>query len=83
VFLCDNGFLNLFSKVSEGSQLENTVYNNLRKYGNIHYYQKHTSVEIDFVLPEHSLALEVKNTGLHHDLRKLEKLSASIGMSNF
>jgi len=83
VFLCDNGFLNLFSKVSEGSLLENAVYNNLRKYGDIHYYQRHTGVEIDFILPEHSLALEVKNTGSHHDLRKLEKLSTSIGMNHY
>ncbi len=83
VFLCDNGFLNLFSKVSEGSLLENAVYNNLRKYGDINYYQRHTGVEIDFILPEHSLALEVKNTGSHHDLRKLEKLSTSIGMNHY
>jgi hypothetical protein len=83
VFLCDNGFLSLFSKVSQGNLLENAVYNNLRKYGDVHYYQRHTGVEIDFVLPGHSLALEVKNTGSHHDLRKLEKLSSSIGMYNY
>lgn len=83
VFLCDNGFLSLFSKVSQGSLLENAVYNNLRKYGDINYYQRRSGVEIDFILPEHSLALEVKNTGTNHDLRKLEKLSASIGMNNY
>jgi hypothetical protein len=82
VFLCDNGFLSLFSKVSQGSLLENAVYNNLRKYGDINYYQRRSGVEIDFILPEHSLALEVKNTGTNHDLRKLEKLAASIGMEN-
>jgi len=59
------------------------VYNNLRKYGDINYYQRHTGVEIDFILPEHSLALEVKNTGSQHDLRKLEKLSTSIGMNQY
>jgi len=82
VFLCDNGFLSLFSKVYQGSLLENAVYNNLRKYGDINYYQRRSGVEIDFILPEHSLALEVKNTGTNHDLRKLEKLAASIGMEN-
>lgn len=82
VFLCDNGFLNLFSKVSQGSLLENAMFNNLRKYGDIRYYQRHSGVEIDFILPEKSLALEVKNTGTSHDLRKLEKLSADIGMNN-
>ncbi len=82
VFLCDNGFLNLFSKVSQGSLLENAMFNSLRKYGDIRYYQRHSGVEIDFILAEKSLALEVKNTGTSHDLRKLEKLSAAIGMSN-
>jgi len=82
VFLCDNGFLNLFSKVSEGSLLENAVYNNLRKFGDIKYYQRPSGVEIDFVLPNHSMALEVKNTGSNHDLHKLEKLSVSIGLNH-
>ncbi len=82
VFLCDNGFLNLFSKVSQGNLLENAVYNSLRKYGDIRYYQRHSGVEIDFILAEKSLALEVKNTGTSHDLRKLEKLSADIGMND-
>ena len=82
VFLCDNGFLNLFSKVSQGSLLENAMFNSLRKYGDIRYYQRHSGVVIDFILAEKSLALEVKNTGTSHDLRKLEKLSADIGMSN-
>lgn len=82
VFLCDNGFLSLFSKVSQGNLLENAVYNSLRKYGDINYYQRRSGAEIDFILPEHSLALEVKNTGTNHDLRKLEKLAGSIGMKN-
>jgi predicted AAA+ superfamily ATPase len=82
VFLCDNGFLNLFSKVSQGSLLENAMFNSLRKYGDIRYYQRHSGVEIDFILAEKSLALEVKNTGTSHDLRKLEKLSADIGMND-
>lgn len=82
VFLCDNGFLNLFSKVSQGSLLENAMFNSLRKYGDIRYYQRHSGVEIDFILAEKSLALEVKNTGTSHDLRKLEKLSTDIGMNN-
>jgi predicted AAA+ superfamily ATPase len=82
VFLCDNGMLNLFSKVSQGSLLENSIYNNLRKFGDIRYYQRRSGVEIDFILPEHSLALEVKNTASNRDLQNLEKLAGSIGMEN-
>jgi predicted AAA+ superfamily ATPase len=82
VFLCDNGMLNLFSKVSQGSLLENSIYNNLRKYGDISYYQRRSGVEIDFILPEHSLALEVKNTASNRDLQNLTKLAGSIGIKN-
>ena len=63
VFFCDNGFLNLFSKVSQGSLLENSVFNNLRKFGEIKYYRRKSGVEVDFVIPAKSLAFEVKNTG--------------------
>ncbi len=83
VFLCDNGILNLFSKVSQGSLLENSVYNNLRKYGEINYYQRRSGVEVDFVLPTHSLALEVKNTGSTYDIQKLQKLAGSIGLNQY
>ena len=33
VYFCDNGIINLFGKVSDGSILENAVFHNIRKYG--------------------------------------------------
>ena len=35
VYLCDNGLLNSFARVSEGSIFENAVFLNLKKYGKI------------------------------------------------
>ena len=52
VYFCDNGLLNQFARVSEGSLLENAVFLNLRKYGNLNYYQRCTGTEIDFILPD-------------------------------
>lgn len=74
IYLCDNGFLNLFAKVSEGSLLENAVFNNLKKFGKINYYQRRSGAEIDFILGGKT-AIEVKKTGVPSDLKKLKSLS--------
>ena len=66
-----------------GSLPENSVYNNLRKNVEIKYYQRRSGVEADFVLPQHSMALEVKSTGSAHDLQKLEKLARSKGLNHY
>lgn len=74
VYLCDNGLLNHFAKISEGSLFENSVFLNLKKYGKLNYYQKRSGVEIDFVLNK-NIALEVKLKGIDLDLKKLEKIA--------
>jgi len=80
VYFCDNGIINLFGKVSDGSMLENAVFHNIRKYGKIHYYQKRSGGEIDFILPEKKTALEVKLRGSEKDYKKLKKLSESLAL---
>jgi len=77
VYLCDNGLLNQFAKVSEGALFENSVFLNLRKYGKINYYQKRSGAEIDFILNK-SIALEVKLRGIDLDLKKLEKIAKAL-----
>jgi len=83
VYFCDNGILNLFGKVSDGSMLENAVFHNIRKYGKIHYYQKRSGAEIDFILPEKKTALEVKLRGSEKDYMKLKKLSQSLALEEY
>lgn len=82
VYFCDTGLLNLFSKVSGGSLLENSIFNNLKKYGSINYYQKRNGQEIDFILNK-SAAFEVKKSGDERDLKKLQKLSDTIGIREY
>jgi len=79
VYLCDNGFLNHFAKISECSLFENSVFLNLRKYGKVNYYQRRSGGEIDFIL-NGRIALEAKLRGLDSDLKKLEKISKSLNL---
>ena len=83
LYFCDNGLLNLFGKVSEGSLLENAVFLNLKKYGSLNYYQRRTGKEIDFVIPGVKAAFEVKKKGTAFDLRILEKLAGSLNLDQY
>jgi uncharacterized protein len=83
IYCCDPGFLNpalRAAQVSEGCILENAVFLNLRKYGEVRYYQRRSGQEIDFVLPGPATALEVKMSGHEQDFRKLSAIAASIGL---
>lgn len=82
VYLCDNGILNLLSKVSSGSLLENSVFMNLKKYGEINYFQKHSGLEIDFILNK-SIAFEVKTSGDVKDMGKLKRLTNQLNIDKY
>ncbi len=77
VYICDTGILNLLSNVSNGSLLENSVFLNLKKYGEINYFQKRSGLEIDFIINK-SIAIEVKTTGDISDIKKLKRLSKQL-----
>ncbi|MEW6104516.1 MAG: ATP-binding protein [bacterium] len=81
VYFCDTGILNEFAKVSEGALFENAVYNNLQGFNNIHYYQKRSGREIDFIL-DSKIGLEVKLKGIPSDFERLKTISAKIGLKN-
>ena len=82
VYVCDNAILNILSRQDDGMLLENSVFSNLRKHGEVKYYQKRSGGEIDFLLPEQKIALEVKNYGNVADYKKLMRTADSIGMEN-
>ncbi|MFH1256721.1 MAG: ATP-binding protein [Candidatus Diapherotrites archaeon] len=73
VYFCDNGILSHFAKISSGALLENAVFNCIKTKGTINYYQKRSGREIDFILKNESTALEVKENGSTHDIKKLSK----------
>lgn len=76
VYLCDTGILNQISQVSADNIFENAVFNSLKKYGQINYYQKRGSQqEIDFIVNKKT-AIEIKTKATKaylHDLAKLCK----------
>lgn len=74
IYFCDNGLLNYLGKVSEGTVFENFVFHNLKKYGNLYYYQKYKGPEVDFILDKKS-AFEVKNTAIVSDMNRLCRIA--------
>jgi hypothetical protein len=81
VYICDTGILNRVARVSSGALFENAVFNVLKAGREVRYYQRRTGVEIDFVLKKEGIALEVKERGTAHDMKRLENLSGRIGIN--
>ncbi|NOY38659.1 MAG: ATP-binding protein [Chlorobi bacterium] len=79
VYFADTGLLNLIGKVNEGQLFENAVANQLKHYGELQYYNKRNTAEIDFILNKET-AVEVKLNGTVRDLEKLKYLSEKIGL---
>lgn len=77
VYFCDNGLLNIQKQISSGALLENAVFTCLLKYGEISYFQKFNGSEIDFI-SQNKIGLEVKNTGIIQDQKRLIKIADHI-----
>jgi len=83
VYLCDTGIINIFRNIDEGSLFENAVFNNLKLYGKINYFQNRSSSEIDFILPEKRVALEVKNKAIPQHIQRLKRLSTALNIDEY
>ena len=84
VYLCDTGIINYFSQVTRGSLLENSVFLNLKKYGEVNYFQRRNGMEIDFIVKgDERTALEVKTNGVEKDLKKLKRLAEHLGIEDY
>ena len=80
VYCIDSGLVQQFGKVDFGSVFENAVYHQLHLQSkNIHYYQRKSGEEIDFIADERS-AYEVKVHAASRDRVTLEKLAGDIGI---
>jgi predicted AAA+ superfamily ATPase len=79
IYFSDSGLLNVIGKVSEGQLFENTLANQLSEYGELTFYNKQSRAEIDFILNK-EIAFEAKRTPTQRDLKKLERLSSSLGL---
>ena len=78
IYICDNGIGRYIGKCDGGNLLENAVFNNLNKYGEVRYYEKRSGGEIDFILVEKNIALEVKNKGDEKDYLRLKRSMKSL-----
>jgi predicted AAA+ superfamily ATPase len=82
VYLCDTGLANRLAKLDEGRIFENSVFQNLRVKGEIHYYERKNGAEIDFLLnKEH--AFEAKMTPQQRDVNQLKRVAEELGMKSF
>ena len=79
VYFADTGLLNLIGKVNESQLFENAVCNQLVHYGNLQYYNKRNTAEIDFIL-NRKTGIEVKLNGTVRDLDKLQYLTSKLGL---
>jgi len=50
VYLCDVGLVNRFARLDTGRLFEQSVFQNLQVKGELHYFQKKSGIEIDFIL---------------------------------
>ena len=82
VYFSDTGILNLVTKTSEGQLLETTVANLLQHHGQISYYNKRNTAEIDFIL-NGEVAFEVKQKAIEPDLKKLEKTATQLNLQRY
>ena len=82
VYFSDTGILNTIGRVNEGQLFENAVANQLKNYGELSFYNKRNTSEIDFILDK-KIAFEVKLKSSSNDYERLEKISSNIGIVEF
>jgi hypothetical protein len=82
VYLCDVGLVNHFARLGTGRLFEQSVFQNLQVKGELHYFQKKSGIEIDFILNKEK-AFEVKLSVQGSDVSRLERLSHEIGLREY
>ncbi|MDD3861071.1 MAG: ATP-binding protein [Bacteroidales bacterium] len=82
VYFSDTGILNTVAKVTSGQLLETAVANQLKHYGELSFYNKRNTAEIDFILND-TIAIEVKQKAVEADLTKLAKISGQLKLSDY
>lgn len=77
VYFSDTGLLSIIGHINDSQLFENAVVNQLAKYGQINFYNKRNTAEIDAVLDK-KLTFEIKLKGTEKDYLKLNKLSKEL-----
>jgi uncharacterized protein len=82
LYFSDTGILNILAQVSSGTQFENAVFTQLRRYEKIHYYALKSGKEIDFIV-NGKVALETKETPSSLDIKPLRSLAQNIHIDTY
>jgi len=82
LFFHDNGILNALSPVSEGVKFENTVFNQLKHWGELRYYSLKNGREIDFIL-NGEIAFEAKVSPTAIDLKTLAHIAENLQINQY
>lgn len=82
IYFSDTGILNLIAKVTDGQIFEVAVANQLSYYGDLCFYNKRNTSEIDFILDK-KIAFEVKQKAIESDFKKLVKNSKEIKIEKY
>lgn len=83
LYFSDTGLVNILADISGGAKFENTIFNQLKHFGDVRYYALKTGREIDFVFKrdkEDPVALEVKESPTHFDVDNLTKIAKVAGI---
>lgn len=79
LFFCDCGIVSVLGKISRGQLFEQSVFQNLRSFHKLNFYNKGGKNEIDFVADD-KFALEVKLSHSKQDISNLRKRAEGIGL---
>lgn len=82
LFLCDCGIANALGQISEGQNLEQSVFQTLRTNYKLAFYNNNAAKEIDFIV-NGELALEVKKSASKQDLANLRKRVESLKLTEY
>jgi len=82
IYFSDTGILNVISKVTEGQLFETALCNQLSQYGDLTYYNKRNTAEIDFILNK-EIAFEAKIKAGTNDVSRLKKMSTALGIADY
>ena len=82
VYFSDTGLLLAIGRVNDGQLFENAIASQLAAYGDLSFYNKKNTAEIDFILDK-EIAFEAKLSGTDRDVQKLQKLATDLKLDRY
>lgn len=80
VYFNDNGIAGSLSRIAGGAKFENAIFNQLKHFGGLGYYQMKNGNEIDFILDK-KIAYEAKETGYLQEYKRMMRLAKNMGIT--